>query len=66
MDEMTKAFLDQCSQANESLDQSETGVNAESYTAPTMTKVDVETIFAAAAESTTTAAIKIGVSAVSA
>jgi len=66
MDEITKAFLDQCTQANESLDKSEMEINSEVYTAPGITKVDVETIFAAAAESTTTAAIKIGVSAVSA
>jgi len=67
MDEITKAFLDKCSQAKSSLDKSETLVNGESYSIPSITKLDVEEIFEAAGGSgTTTAAIKIGISAVSA
>jgi hypothetical protein len=66
MDDITKAFLDKCSQAKESLNKPEMGVNAESYTTPTMTKLDVEEIFAVGGEGTTTAAIQIGVSAISA
>lgn len=67
MDEITKAFLDKCSEAKSSLDKSDTDVNAESYSTPSITKLDVEEIFEAAGGSgTTTAAIRIGVSAVSA
>ena len=66
MDDITKAFLDKCSQTNTSLDKSETDINAESYNIPSMTKLEVEEIFAVGGESTTVAAVSIGVSAVSA
>ena len=66
MDEITKAFLDKCTQSNESLNKSETEATGESYSVPSMTKLDVEEIFAVGGESTTVAAIQIGVSAVSA
>ena len=66
MDETTKAFLDKCALSNETLNQSETKTNSESYSTPTMTKLDVEEIFAVGGESTTVAAVQIGVSAVSA
>jgi len=66
MDDVTKAFLDKCSKANESLNTPEMNVNGESYSIPSMTKLDVEEIFAVGGESTTVAAISIGVSAVSA
>ena len=66
MDDITKAFLDKCSQAKESLNKPETEVNSESYNIPSMTKLDVEEIFAVGGESTTVAAVSIGVSAVSA
>lgn len=67
MDEITKAFLDKCSEAKRSLDKSETQINSEPYNTPSITKLDVEEIFEAAGGSgTTTAAIKIGVSAISA
>ena len=66
MDEATKAFLDKCTQSNESLNKSEIDTNNESCNIPSMTKLDVEEIFAVGGESTTVAAIQIGVSAVSA
>lgn len=67
MDEITKAFLDKCSETKRSLDKSETQTNGESYSTPSVTKLDVEEIFEAAGGSgTTTAAIKIGISAISA
>ena len=58
MDDTTKAFLDKCAQSIET--------NSESYSIPSMTKLDVEEIFAVGGESTTVAAVSIGVSAVSA
>lgn len=66
MDDITKAFLDKCTQSNESLNQSEIGANSDAYTPPSMTKLDIEEIFAVGGESTTVAAVQIGVSAVSA
>ena len=66
MDDITKAFLDKCSQTKESLNKPEMEVNGESYSVPSMTKLDVEEIFAVGGESTTVAAVSIGVSAVSA
>lgn len=66
MDDTTKAFLDKCTQSNESLNKPEIDVGSESYSMPTMTKLDVEEIFAVGGESTTVAAVSIGVSAVSA
>jgi hypothetical protein len=66
MDDITKAFLDKCSQAKESPIKTETEINNESYSIPSMTKLDVEEIFAVGGESTTVAAVSIGVSAVSA
>ncbi|MCX7114334.1 MAG: hypothetical protein NTW08_00235 [Gammaproteobacteria bacterium] len=66
MDDITKTFLNKCSQAKESLDTSELNGNGESYSAPSMTKLEVEEIFAVGGESTTVAAVSIGVSAVSA
>lgn len=67
MDEITKAFLDKCSQTNESLDNAKPELNNEIYTSPSITKLEIEEIFEAAGGSgTTTAAIRIGVSAISA
>lgn len=67
MDEITKAFLDKCSQTKESLDNSQQEVTGEIYTSPSITKLEIEEIFEAAGGSgTTTAAIRIGVSAISA
>ena len=66
MDDTTKAFLDKCSQSNESLNKQETEINSESYSIPSMSKLDIEEIFAVGGESTTVAAVSIGVSAVSA
>ena len=66
MDDITKAFLDKCSQTKESLNNPEMDVSSESYSLPSMTKLDVEEIFAVGGESTTVAAVSIGVSAVSA
>ena len=66
MDDTTKAFLDKCTQSNESLNKPEIEVSSESYNIPSMTKLDVEEIFAVGGESTTVAAVSIGVSAVSA
>ena len=66
MDDITKAFLDKCSQAKESLNKPQTEVSGDSYSTPSITKLDVEEIFAVGGEGTTTAAIQIGVSAVSA
>ena len=58
MDDITKAFLDKCSEVKD--------VNSDSYGIPSMSKLDVEEIFAVGGESTTVAAVSIGVSAVSA
>jgi hypothetical protein len=66
MDETTKAFLDKCSEAHESIDKPMGETNGESYSTPSMTKLDVEEIFAVGGESTTVAAVSIGVSAISA
>ena len=66
MDDATKAFLDKCTQSNESLNKSWIDTNNESCNIPSMTKLDVEEIFAVGGESTTVSAIQIGVSAVSA
>ena len=66
MDETTKAFLDKCAQSNDALNQSQSESREESYSIPSMTKLEVEEIFAVGGESTTVAAVQIGVSAVSA
>ena len=50
MDDTTKAFLDKCTKTNESLNQSDTQTNGESYSAPSMTKLDVEEIKLSAEE----------------
>ena len=66
MDDKTKAFLEQCTQSNSPLNQSTIEASSQSYSTPSMTKLDVEEIFAVGGESTTVAAVSIGVSAVSA
>lgn len=67
MDDVTKAFLDKCAESKVNIEQSTSDVSSEFYTAPSMSKLDVEEIFEAAGGSgTTTAAIRIGISAISA
>jgi hypothetical protein len=64
MNDATKAFLEKCALAKESIAQTEP--SPEGYGSPDVMKLSVEEVLATGAESTTVAAVQIGVSAVSA
>lgn len=67
MSDATKAFLDKCSQAREQIaQQAEPSSESSVYTSPQVTALKVEEVLATGGESTTVAAVQIGVSAVSA
>ncbi len=66
MSDATKAFLDKCALAREQLVQSELSPEQAAYTSPEVTALKVEEVLATGGESTTVAAVQVGVSAVSA